>query len=409
MASARPAAYAPLVRMRRFALLLASIPLVAAAQEEDEVVYRESPSQEHVRIIAWGGTLIDLGAQGPSVGHLGGEASWAFESLEVGVLGEGYRLGDRGRRPWSPVVLARFVQRFETRRGLDATLGFGLGAEPEAERRVEPAPRLEPLHEAGEDDGRPGAPPAIAEPVTLPQHPDLERLERPRRLAAQVAHRRPVRTEVVEGPAPGDDPDMLLRRRLAVHDLVLLLRRRDERDGREEQGEASHAHQRSIGGRPGARHGARLAALSLWGCAMAPQPPSCSLRSASPARRRPRRARARRSRPSRASPPRRSPARPSRSVAPARCGWSRCGPPGARPARPPRSERAPSCGAIRRCSPTPSRSTPTATPSPATSPRRRPRACRSSSGEVPRPRRGAGSATSRPSSCSTRAAGWSAG
>lgn len=128
MASARPAAYAPLVRMRRFALLLASIPLVAAAQEEDEVVYRESPSQEHVRIIAWGGTLIDLGAQGPSVGHLGGEASWAFESLEVGVLGEGYRLGDRGRRPWSPVVLARFVQRFETRRGLDATLGFGLGA-----------------------------------------------------------------------------------------------------------------------------------------------------------------------------------------------------------------------------------------------------------------------------------------
>src|SRR6266542_1185190 len=84
------------------------------------------------------------------------------------------------------------------------------GAEPEAERRVEPAPRLEPLHEAGEDDRRPGAPPAIAEPVTLPQHPDLERLERPRRLAAQVAHRRPLRTEVDEGPAPGDDPDMLL-------------------------------------------------------------------------------------------------------------------------------------------------------------------------------------------------------
>jgi hypothetical protein len=129
VAGGRLPAYARSVRVRLLVLLLVSAPLAAAAQEEEEVVYREPPSQDHVRVIAWGGTLIDVGGgQGPSVGHLGGEASWAFESLEVGVLAEGYRLGSRGKQPWSPVVLARFVQRFETRRGLDATLGFGLGA-----------------------------------------------------------------------------------------------------------------------------------------------------------------------------------------------------------------------------------------------------------------------------------------
>ncbi len=118
--------YAPAVRARLTALLVAALPALAAAQDED-VAYAEPPSAAHFHLTAWGGSSLDTTANNPGAAHFGGEVAYAFEAADVGILAEGYRLGDRARSPWAPVVLARYLQRFETRRGLEATLGFGLG------------------------------------------------------------------------------------------------------------------------------------------------------------------------------------------------------------------------------------------------------------------------------------------
>lgn len=113
--------------LRAIALLVVAAPLAAAAQDEEG--YAPSQPSPHLHLTAWGGTLIDTGGQFPAAGLAGGEVAWAFESLEVGALGQAYHLGGpRARTPWSPVILARIRQRFETRRGLDATIGFGIGA-----------------------------------------------------------------------------------------------------------------------------------------------------------------------------------------------------------------------------------------------------------------------------------------
>jgi hypothetical protein len=112
---------------RLFALLLASAPLAAAAQDEEEI-YPVAPAPPRLYLTAWGGALVDTGGQFPAAGFGGAEVAWAFDALDVGVLAQGYRLGDRARTPWTPVILGRILQRFETRRGLEATLGIGIGA-----------------------------------------------------------------------------------------------------------------------------------------------------------------------------------------------------------------------------------------------------------------------------------------
>ena len=114
------------MRARLSALLVAAVPFLAVGQDEDEA-YSRSPSTARFHVTAWGGSALDTRARSPGAAHVGGEVAYAFEAADVGILAEGYRLGDRARTPWAPVVLARYVQRFETRRGLDATLGFGLG------------------------------------------------------------------------------------------------------------------------------------------------------------------------------------------------------------------------------------------------------------------------------------------
>jgi hypothetical protein len=117
------------VYARALALLLAAAPLASAAQDEEEESYASSPpTQQHLHLTAWGGTLVDTGSQFPAAGFAGGEIAWAFETLELGALGQAYHLGRRARTPWSPVILGRIRQRFETRRGLDATVGLGIGA-----------------------------------------------------------------------------------------------------------------------------------------------------------------------------------------------------------------------------------------------------------------------------------------
>jgi hypothetical protein len=81
-----------------------------------------------VRLTAWGGEALGDGGSGRGSGFAGGEAGWAFDSLDLSVSGAGYRNLDDADRTWTPVVLARFTQRFRMRRDVEAAFGFGLGA-----------------------------------------------------------------------------------------------------------------------------------------------------------------------------------------------------------------------------------------------------------------------------------------
>jgi hypothetical protein len=88
----------------------------------------DSERQPRVRITAWGGQALDDSGTGRGSTVAGGEASWAFDSLDVGVSAAGYRELEGAERTWTPVVLARLTQRFRMRSGLEAAFGFGLGA-----------------------------------------------------------------------------------------------------------------------------------------------------------------------------------------------------------------------------------------------------------------------------------------
>jgi hypothetical protein len=111
----------------RLLVLLLAAPLAAAAQDED--TYSEPRGGGTVNVMGWGGAMFDLGNQNPSAGLYGGEISYSLSSLDLGVMGEAYRLGtSRSNTEWSPVILARIEQRFETLRGTDAVLALGLGA-----------------------------------------------------------------------------------------------------------------------------------------------------------------------------------------------------------------------------------------------------------------------------------------
>lgn len=78
---------------------------------------------------AYGGQAWVLGGgrdiQG-DVPVLGGEIAYAFRFGDLGVAGYGYRFPNV-RDDWSPVVLLRLTNRFQTYRGLDATFTFGIG------------------------------------------------------------------------------------------------------------------------------------------------------------------------------------------------------------------------------------------------------------------------------------------
>jgi hypothetical protein len=114
------------------ALAASAAQLPAAAPYEDEEW--ESPGvddeerEPRLRITAWGGDALGDGGSGRSSSFVGGEAGWAFRSLDLGVAGSAYRNLSEADREWTPVVLARLTQRFKTRRGIEATFGFGVGA-----------------------------------------------------------------------------------------------------------------------------------------------------------------------------------------------------------------------------------------------------------------------------------------
>ncbi len=118
--------------MRRalaLAVLLAAAPAARAQWDEDEDRYGEDRSR--LSLTAWAGEAFAAGgaASGVSDGpHLGGEVAWQFDPIELGVQGASYRLRAAPGHDWTPVVLARFTERFETRRGVEASFTFGVGA-----------------------------------------------------------------------------------------------------------------------------------------------------------------------------------------------------------------------------------------------------------------------------------------
>lgn len=103
---------------------------LAAGQADawDEPYEDDDEGRDRILVSAWGGNAWETGVRdGRSAALLGGEVAWAFDSVDVGVAGYGYRLPDE-RRAWTPVALLRVVNRFETGNGLEATFGFGVGA-----------------------------------------------------------------------------------------------------------------------------------------------------------------------------------------------------------------------------------------------------------------------------------------
>jgi hypothetical protein len=78
---------------------------------------------------ATGGAAIPVGGSGGATAPIAGaELAFDLGFADVGLLAQAYRLGTEGAAPWSPVLLARLEERFETLRGAEAFLAVGLGA-----------------------------------------------------------------------------------------------------------------------------------------------------------------------------------------------------------------------------------------------------------------------------------------
>lgn len=111
------------------ALLLALALAATQGEEEwDQGSYDEGERTTRVIVSAWGGEAFDIGTQrGGNAPVAGGEIAYAFGFGDLGVAGYGYQLKDTRAR-WTPVALLRLTNRFETRRGLEATFTIGIGA-----------------------------------------------------------------------------------------------------------------------------------------------------------------------------------------------------------------------------------------------------------------------------------------
>lgn len=111
------------------ALLLAAAPAPAGAYDPFEDDPPGGQERPRLHLTAWGGALV--GAPGSGRGGSGslaaGEVAWSFDSLDLGVQAAAAQL-DAGSSAFSPIVLLRLGQRFETRRGVEATFTLGLGA-----------------------------------------------------------------------------------------------------------------------------------------------------------------------------------------------------------------------------------------------------------------------------------------
>lgn len=124
-ARAEPGAQPPLASLAPDAPLAQDHPWGGEEAEPEE---DEEDERGRLRITAWGGQAWDTSGESRTMGLLGGEISWAFDGLDVGVAGYGYRDIDGDGGGNDPVLLARITQRFQTYRGLDGGFTLGVGA-----------------------------------------------------------------------------------------------------------------------------------------------------------------------------------------------------------------------------------------------------------------------------------------
>ena len=99
----------------------------AAADDEDDGD-GEGERVPRLSFTAWGGEVFSTGALAQSGPGAGLEIAYAFDPVQVGVLGQAYHLRATPTRAWSPVVLLRLTERFDTHRGFEAGFTFGVGA-----------------------------------------------------------------------------------------------------------------------------------------------------------------------------------------------------------------------------------------------------------------------------------------
>jgi hypothetical protein len=97
---------------------------------DDDPRYEDDENQRHPHLLlsGWGGEALAGGGSGRASSFYGGEADWAFNELDLGLAGYGYRSLRSATRTWTPVVLTRITQRFMTRRGFEAAFSLGFGA-----------------------------------------------------------------------------------------------------------------------------------------------------------------------------------------------------------------------------------------------------------------------------------------
>jgi hypothetical protein len=97
----------------------------------------EEPSSEEVPprldLTLWGGQVLSERGSGTRSEAYAAEATWRFDSLDLGLFGGCYQLRDSTASGtlesyFAPVYLLRVGQRFETRNGLLASFSFGVGA-----------------------------------------------------------------------------------------------------------------------------------------------------------------------------------------------------------------------------------------------------------------------------------------
>jgi hypothetical protein len=118
---------------RLAALALCAIGLVAApAAGRAYDPFEDPPPHQDERgrlaFTGWGGEYTGVAGSGLGTGALlAGELSWRLDGIEIGGMVEGAHFPEY-RSGLSPVYLVRLTERFETRRGLDATVTFGVGA-----------------------------------------------------------------------------------------------------------------------------------------------------------------------------------------------------------------------------------------------------------------------------------------
>ncbi|HET9594370.1 MAG TPA: hypothetical protein VFP65_02250 [Anaeromyxobacteraceae bacterium] len=111
-------------------LAAALVPGSVRAQDDDEYTFTPPPPErDHFHLSALGGVLFSTSGRSETYEFAGVEGAFVLDSADLGVLVQGYHLGtQRANAQWSPVILARFLNRFETARGLEATFGIGIGA-----------------------------------------------------------------------------------------------------------------------------------------------------------------------------------------------------------------------------------------------------------------------------------------